>query len=63
MVWRRYPFESMWREMEEMRQELDNLFQATASGPGSSLPGESAIACFLQFAASSGSMSGNMMTK
>ncbi|MFA4877760.1 MAG: Hsp20/alpha crystallin family protein [Methanoregula sp.] len=32
MVWRRYPFESMWREMEEMRQELDSLFQATASG-------------------------------
>ena len=32
MVWRRYPFESMWREMEEMRAELDNLFQATSSG-------------------------------
>jgi HSP20 family protein len=32
MVWRRYPFESMWREMDEMRQELNSLFQATASG-------------------------------
>jgi len=32
MVWRRYPFESMWREMEDMRAELDSLFQATSSG-------------------------------
>ena len=29
MEWRRYPFESMWREMEEMRSDLENLVQQT----------------------------------
>jgi len=32
MVWRRYPFESMWHEMEEMRLDLDALFQTASSG-------------------------------
>lgn len=27
MAWRRYPFDSIWREMEDMRTEMDNLFQ------------------------------------
>jgi len=32
MVWRRYPFGSVWQEMEDMRAELDNLFrQASAA--------------------------------
>jgi len=32
MEWRRYPFESVWRDMEDMRAELENLFQQTYSG-------------------------------
>ena len=32
MVWRRYPFESMWSEMESMRAELENMFQMASSG-------------------------------
>lgn len=28
----RYPFELMWRDMEEMRAELENLFQQTYAG-------------------------------
>jgi HSP20 family protein len=39
MVVRRYPFESMWREMEDMRAELDNLFRQTATGNPLLLPG------------------------
>jgi HSP20 family protein len=27
MVWRRYPYNSIWSEMEDMRTELDALFQ------------------------------------
>jgi HSP20 family protein len=37
MAWRRYPFESVWRDMEDMRAELENLFQQTYSG-GKFLP-------------------------
>jgi len=37
MAWRRYPFESIWREMDDMRAELENLFQQTYSG-GKLLP-------------------------
>ncbi len=37
MAWRRYPFESVWRDMEDMRAELENLFQQTYSG-GKLLP-------------------------
>jgi HSP20 family protein len=37
MAWRRYPFESMWRDMDEMRADLENLFQQTYSG-GKLLP-------------------------
>lgn len=29
MAWRRYPFESMWRDMEEMRSELENIVSQT----------------------------------
>ena len=32
MVWRRYPFESIWSEMEHMRAELDEMFQLASSG-------------------------------
>jgi HSP20 family protein len=32
MVWRRYPFESMWSEMENMRAELENMFQMASPG-------------------------------
>ncbi len=39
MVWRRYPFESMWREMEEMRAELDHFFHQNAAGNQFLLPG------------------------
>lgn len=39
MVWRRYPFNSMWRDMDEMRAELDNLFQAVSAGNQVLLPG------------------------
>jgi len=27
MAWRRYPFESVWREMDDMRAEMENLFR------------------------------------
>jgi HSP20 family protein len=37
MAWRRYPFESIWREMDDMRADLENLFQQTYSG-GKLLP-------------------------
>jgi HSP20 family protein len=32
MAWRRYPFESMWREMENMRREMDTLFHQVQTG-------------------------------
>jgi HSP20 family protein len=32
MAWRRYPFDSMWSEMESMRTELENVFQLASSG-------------------------------
>ena len=33
MAWRRDPFESIWREMDEMRADLDQVFhQASAGG-------------------------------
>jgi HSP20 family protein len=38
MAWRRYPFESMWKEMEDMRAELENMFQLTSSGGRFLLP-------------------------
>jgi hypothetical protein len=31
-VWRRYPFESMWSEMENMRAGLENMFQMASAG-------------------------------
>ncbi len=39
MRWRRYPFESMWREMEEMRSELDQLFSKNIPTDRFLLPG------------------------
>lgn len=39
MVWRRYPFESMWRDIEDMRAELDNMFQQVHTGGRLLLPG------------------------
>jgi len=27
MAWRRYPFEAMWRDMEDMRSELESIIQ------------------------------------
>ena len=32
MVWRRYPFESVWRDIEDMRGELENIFQQVHTG-------------------------------
>lgn len=32
MVWRRYPIHSLWRDMEEMRAELDSMFQNAPAG-------------------------------
>lgn len=32
MVWRRYPFESVWRDIEDMRVELENIFQQVHTG-------------------------------
>jgi len=32
MVWRRYPFESMWREMEDMQREMETLFNQVQTG-------------------------------
>ncbi len=39
MRWRHYPFESMWREMEEMRSELDQLFSRNIPADRFLLPG------------------------
>lgn len=32
MAWRRYPFHSVWQEMDEMRADLDNLFRQMTLG-------------------------------
>jgi HSP20 family protein len=32
MAWRRDPFESIWREMDEMRSELDQVFRRASAG-------------------------------
>lgn len=32
MAWRRYPIDSIWHEMEEMRAELDRLFRQMPEG-------------------------------
>jgi HSP20 family protein len=32
MAWRRYLFDSMWSEMENMRTELENMFQLASRG-------------------------------
>jgi len=32
MVWRRYPIDSIWHEMDEMRAELDSLFRQMSEG-------------------------------
>ena len=32
MAWRRYPFESVWREMDDMRAEMENLFRQVQTG-------------------------------
>ncbi len=37
MAWRRYPFESIWHEMDQMRSDLENLFQQSYTG-GKLLP-------------------------
>jgi HSP20 family protein len=37
MAWSRYPFESIWREMDDMRADLENLFHQTYYG-GNLLP-------------------------
>jgi HSP20 family protein len=40
MAWRRYPFESMWRDMEEMRSELEGIISQTyPTGSKLLLPG------------------------
>jgi HSP20 family protein len=37
MAWRRYPLDSIWREMEEMQAELDHMFRQASAG-GRPLP-------------------------
>ena len=32
MAWRRYPFESIWREMDDMRAEMESLFREVQAG-------------------------------
>ena len=32
MAWRRYPIESIWHEMDEMRAELDSMFRQMSVG-------------------------------
>ncbi len=32
MSWRRYPIDSIWHEMDEMRAELDNMFRQMPAG-------------------------------
>jgi len=32
MAWRRYPVDSIWREMDEMRAELDSMFRQMSAG-------------------------------
>jgi HSP20 family protein len=32
MAWRRYPIDSIWREMDEMRAELDSMFHQMSAG-------------------------------
>lgn len=32
MAWRRYPFETIWRDMDMMRSDLEKLVQQTYSG-------------------------------
>lgn len=32
MAWRRYPFDSVWHEMDEMRAELDSMLRQMSSG-------------------------------
>jgi HSP20 family molecular chaperone IbpA len=39
MVWRRYPFESMWHGMAEMRAELDHRVNQPGAGCRLLLPG------------------------
>lgn len=39
MAWRRYPFHSVWQEMDEMRTDLDNLFRQITPGGRFLLPG------------------------
>ena len=48
MAWRRDPFESIWREMDEMRAELDHVFRQVPSGARLLRPVEWAIGCCLQ---------------
>lgn len=39
MVWRRYPFESLWRKMKQIRADQCNPFHQTAPGNQLHLPG------------------------
>ena len=32
MAWRRYPFDSIWHEMDAMRAELDTMFRQASAG-------------------------------
>ena len=63
MVWRRYPFESMWHEMENMRREMDT--RSTRYRPAAGIFPQEGLptGCSRQSAESSGSMSGNMQMK
>jgi hypothetical protein len=54
MVWRKYPFDSIWNDMENMRAERENIFQMASSGADYSHPAESPTGCFLHYEANSG---------
>ena len=34
MAWRRYPFESIWHEMEDMRAEMERMFSQVQEEDG-----------------------------
>jgi len=38
MAWRKYPLESMWQEMEDMRAEMENMFSQMQRGGRMLLP-------------------------
>jgi len=63
MVWRRYPYNSLWSEMEDMRAELDALFQLGPYRGRFLPPGELLTVCFRRYGENFVLMSGSTMMK